>query len=271
MDQSKIGKFIADTRKRQGMTQKQLAERINVTDKTVSKWETGYRMPDASILPELGAALQVDVNELLAGESFSSQELSREEYAQKSEHNLVELVGELNEMERKRKGGSLGVMIGTAFLGLSCAVLLFSSLRPGNVLDIFDWPTLLSLLGLKLLLLSISGWFCDYANAWKACLPGNRNLPDKELEAAMHAIRYAGSLTVGLGALIASLSLFSLLYYTDHSVSILPALAQTVLALLYTAILEIAYVILLYRMRRMLLNRKSTSLQESRGESFERM
>lgn len=53
MDQVKVGKFISDMRKKQGMTQKQLAERLSVTDKTVSKWETGYRLPDASILPEM--------------------------------------------------------------------------------------------------------------------------------------------------------------------------------------------------------------------------
>lgn len=70
MDQIKIGKFIASMRKKQGMSQKQLAERIDVTDKTISKWETGNRMPDASILLKLSSELQINVNELLAGEKF---------------------------------------------------------------------------------------------------------------------------------------------------------------------------------------------------------
>ena len=66
MDQIKIGKFIAGMRKKQGLSQKQLAERIDVTDKTISKWETGTRLPDASILLKLSSELQINVNELLA-------------------------------------------------------------------------------------------------------------------------------------------------------------------------------------------------------------
>ena len=78
MDQVKIGKFIAAMRKKQGLSQKQLAERIDVTDKTISKWETGNRMPDASILLKLSFELQINVNELLAGEQFSQEEPSPE-------------------------------------------------------------------------------------------------------------------------------------------------------------------------------------------------
>ena len=80
MNQMKIGKFIASMRKEQGLSQKQLAERIGVTDKTISKWETGNRLPDASILLKLSQELHIDVNELLAGEAFSSKEFSAEEY-----------------------------------------------------------------------------------------------------------------------------------------------------------------------------------------------
>lgn len=256
MDQAKIGKFIADTRKKLGMTQKQLADQINVTDKTVSKWETGYRMPDASVLTELSLALHVDVNELLAGEAFSSEDFSQEEYARKSECNLVDLVGQLHEMERKRNSVSLGAIIGTVCIVLACGLLLASSLRTGNILDIFDWPTLLTLFGLKLIILSVSGWLHDYANAWKIGLLGKTNRPAKEPEAAICAIRYAGSLTVSLGALIASLGLFSLLNYMNQSVSVLTALAQIVLTPLYIAIQKTAYAILLYRIQRMILNKK---------------
>ena len=89
MDQAKIGKFISDRRKKQGLTQKQLADQLNVTDKTVSKWENGYRLPDASLLLELASALEVDINELLAGEEFLPKELPPEEYAKKTESNIV--------------------------------------------------------------------------------------------------------------------------------------------------------------------------------------
>lgn len=139
MDQMKIGKFIASMRKKQGLSQKQLAERIDVTDKTISKWETGNRLPDASILLRLSQELQIDVNELLAGEAFSSEEFSAEEYVQKSESNLVELVDRLNENEKKRKGRGIGTAAGILCIAFAFAGVLESSLPMGKVSDIFDF------------------------------------------------------------------------------------------------------------------------------------
>lgn len=68
MDNQKIGRFIADMRKEKGITQKDLAERLNVTDKAVSKWERGLSYPDITILPSLAEELGVGVGELLSGE-----------------------------------------------------------------------------------------------------------------------------------------------------------------------------------------------------------
>ena len=77
MDQIKIGKFIAEMRKEQNMTQRQLAEHLNISDKTVSKWECGKGMPDNSILLELCDVLQINVNELLSGEKSILRQLSQ--------------------------------------------------------------------------------------------------------------------------------------------------------------------------------------------------
>ena len=71
MDQLKIGKFIADCRKRKNLTQMQLAEKLGITDKAVSKWERGVAMPDASIMLELCDILGISVNELLSGERIN--------------------------------------------------------------------------------------------------------------------------------------------------------------------------------------------------------
>ena len=68
MDQIKIGKFIAECRKNKNMTQAQLAEKVGVTDRAVSKWENGRSMPDSSIMLELCGELGITVNELLCGE-----------------------------------------------------------------------------------------------------------------------------------------------------------------------------------------------------------
>jgi transcriptional regulator with XRE-family HTH domain/DNA-directed RNA polymerase subunit RPC12/RpoP len=96
MDQIKIGRFIADERKRKGYTQKQLSERFGISDKTISKWERGNGFPEVSLLLPLCAALEITVNELLSGER-----VSEEEYRRKAEENMVNLVKEAQESKKK--------------------------------------------------------------------------------------------------------------------------------------------------------------------------
>ena len=98
LNQEKTGKFIAEMRRQQNLTQRQLAERVGVSDKTVSKWETGRSMPDNSILLDVCLILNVSVNELLSGEK-----LAEEYYVDKAEVNMVELV---EECEYHRKKGN---------------------------------------------------------------------------------------------------------------------------------------------------------------------
>ena len=73
MNQIKIGRFIAECRKLKDLTQMQLAEKLNITDKAISKWERGIAMPDSSIMLELCEILGITVNELLNGEKFSME------------------------------------------------------------------------------------------------------------------------------------------------------------------------------------------------------
>lgn len=86
MDQEKIGKFIADCRKEKGLTQLQLAEKLGISNRAVSKWETGKGCPDVSLMLELCNVLEITVNELLSGER-----ILMEDYQKKAEENLVEL------------------------------------------------------------------------------------------------------------------------------------------------------------------------------------
>ena len=85
MDQVKIGKFIAAMRKARGLTQEVLGEKLGVTNKTVSRWETGAYMPDVGKLQDLAALLGVSVNELLSGERIESKEA----FTQKADENLL--------------------------------------------------------------------------------------------------------------------------------------------------------------------------------------
>ena len=87
MNQIKIGKFIAEKRKENGLTQLQLAERLGITDRAVSKWENGKTMPDSSIMLELCKILGISVTELLSGE-----ELAMNKYDENVEKTMLELV-----------------------------------------------------------------------------------------------------------------------------------------------------------------------------------
>lgn len=85
MDQEKIGKFISALRKQQGLTQEQLGEKLGVTNKTVSRWETGKYMPDLDKLQDLSAFLGVSVNELLSGERIEDAA----NFVKKADENLI--------------------------------------------------------------------------------------------------------------------------------------------------------------------------------------
>lgn len=96
MDQIKIGQFIAQKRKECGFTQRQLADILNISDKTVSKWERGNGMPEVSLMLPLCEALHINVNELLSGE-----DLTDADYKQKAEENMMNLAREKEESKKK--------------------------------------------------------------------------------------------------------------------------------------------------------------------------
>lgn len=96
MDQMKIGKFIAACRKKQGLTQMQLAEQLHITDRAVSKWETGRAMPDSSIMLDLCALLHISVTDLLSGEV-----VTMEHYNEEMERNLLEVIRQKEAADRR--------------------------------------------------------------------------------------------------------------------------------------------------------------------------
>ncbi len=96
MDQTKIGKFIASCRKEHGMTQAVLAEKLGISDRAVSKWETGKSMPDSGIMLELCDLLKISVNELLSGERIMT-----EAYDKRAEENLLELAKQKEEKDKQ--------------------------------------------------------------------------------------------------------------------------------------------------------------------------
>ena len=96
MNQIKIGKFIAECRKKNNLTQMQLAEKLNITDRAVSKWENGKAMPDSSIMLDLCEKLKISVNELLSGEV-----IKMDAYNEKLEQNLIDMVKQKEESDKR--------------------------------------------------------------------------------------------------------------------------------------------------------------------------
>lgn len=126
MDQVRIGRFIADERKKKGWTQKQLAEKLNISDKTVSKWECGNGFPEVSMLLPLCDELGINVNDLLSGEVVSG-----EDYQKKAENNMVEMIQE-KETNRKqfRLTLTLGAVSLVSFVTLLIVVCLYTDVIP---------------------------------------------------------------------------------------------------------------------------------------------
>ncbi len=96
MDQLKIGRFIAERRKKAGLTQAQLADKLNITDRAVSKWETGKSLPDSSIMLELCGLLKITVNDLLSGEV-----VTMDNYNKELENNLLEMIKQKEESDKR--------------------------------------------------------------------------------------------------------------------------------------------------------------------------
>lgn len=96
MDQIKTGKFIAAMRKEKGMTQRQLADALEISDKTISKWETGKGLPEVGLMLPLCEILDINANELLSG-----QRLTADTYQQKAEENLMKILKEKQKNQRR--------------------------------------------------------------------------------------------------------------------------------------------------------------------------
>lgn len=109
MDQIKTGKFIADCRKSKNLTQRELADRLLISDKTVSKWECGKGMPELSLMLPLCDALDITVNELLSGERLSDRR-----YKEKAEENMMDLIKEKQENKKKILLSALAALVGMA-------------------------------------------------------------------------------------------------------------------------------------------------------------
>ena len=127
MDQIKIGKFIAECRKKKNLTQAQLAEKLNITDRAISKWETGRSLPDSSIMLALCDILNITVNDLLSGEV-----VTMDNYNKELENNLLEMIKQKEQADKRL----LSVEV---FIGITATIVLFALIFVAALIQMEAW------------------------------------------------------------------------------------------------------------------------------------
>jgi transcriptional regulator with XRE-family HTH domain len=127
MDQLKIGKFIAECRKQKQLTQLQLADKLGITDKAISKWERGIAMPDTSIMLELCDILCISVNELLNGEMINMENSN-----EKNEQLLLDMAKEL-ETKNKTIWSSMWAIMIVSMTALIAGIFIAAFLIPEGI------------------------------------------------------------------------------------------------------------------------------------------
>ena len=127
MNQIKIGKFIAECRKKNNLTQMQLAEKLNITDRAISKWENGKSMPDSGIMLDLCHELKISVNELLSGEMIDMKN-----YDESVEKNLLDMVKQKEESDKM-------LLRAEIVIGILSLLPFFISLIIVEVVSMEEW------------------------------------------------------------------------------------------------------------------------------------
>ena len=143
MDQIKIGRFIAECRKKEGLTQMQLAEKLGITDRAVSKWETGKAMPDSSVMLELCDVLRISVNDLLCGEVITV-----ENYNKELESNLLEMIKQKEQADKR-------LLTIEIVLGIICLIPLVAAVVLVEAVSLEEWvETIIAIAGIIPLLVA---------------------------------------------------------------------------------------------------------------------
>ncbi len=248
IDQKKTGQFISDIRKEKGLTQRQLAEEIGVSDKAISRWETGRGMPDTSIMSDLCKILDISINDLLSG-----QRLSSEDYCGKAEDNMVELIRTTENIKKNGRNAVIGTVVGVILL---CLFIYLIALVSGGVSlfwSFIDAPSLISLLGIQLIVLAFSGNIADFCMSFKLVL-FPKKYAEKELaylsEKSEYALSFGIRTTLLAGLCVVLIAFVIVMNQISDSATIGPTLAVMVLTSLYACIISLILLIIKGRLHR---------------------
>ena len=134
MDQVKIGRFIAECRKKNDLTQMQLAEKLNITDRAISKWENGKAMPDSSIMLALCKELKISVNDLLSGEV-----VTMDNYNKEMEKNLLDMARQKEESDKR-------LLFAERFIGVITVSVMLILTAVASLVEMEDYLRILLIL-----------------------------------------------------------------------------------------------------------------------------
>lgn len=145
MNQDKIGKFILECRKKKGLTQEALAEKLGVTDKSVSNWENGRNMPDLSLFKPLCEVLDISINDLISGEI-----VSKEKYQDRLEENIIRTIDYSNKKIIK-KNNLINIIL--TIFGIALIVTAMSIFPSES-----SWGSIYSIIGIIISLIGVAGF-----------------------------------------------------------------------------------------------------------------
>lgn len=210
MDQVKIGKFIAELRREKELTQRELAELMGVSDRTVSKWETGNGMPEMSMLMPLCQALQINVNELLSGER-----LSDDSYSRKAEENIMNLMQETEKHKKQNRRTIINavLIIILSFIAV-VSVVVISLLYATSSTEVtrqwlrylIDFPSVIPLLLAAVLTMSAAKMWSPFFRAFGIVF-AHREYSVGEIKESVIAMRMLGNVGIIAGISYASITL----------------------------------------------------------------
>lgn len=248
MDQVRIGEFIAKTRKEKGYTQKELAERIGLSDKAVSKWERGNSLPDISVMMDLCEALELDINELLSGEKLES-----ESYHVKAEENMKSLIEENEKVKREHKSEGKNTIFGIIAVGV---LFVMTVILTSSEFDYYvDVPSIALILVVDVLFLIADNGFADFGRGFALAFTKGKSATEEEIKRSILIIKMIGKVTMLASAAICLVSITALLHILESPETIGPNIAVCILTITYSLFIALILVPIRVRLEQRLIEK----------------
>lgn len=210
MDKVKIGRFIAQMRKDNGLTQQELADLVGVTNKAVSKWECGNGLPEMENIGVLCDKLGVSVNELLSGERIEP-----EKYLQKAESNILNLIEENEKQSNKGSVFMLVMMVISSIVGVGCVVALNMGGYNSNLL--VNLPAILIMIIISVMFLVATGIFKDFFKAFAIVCNKSKVTEKWQIKRSVLAVELVRNTWLITGVLMSVQGYISILFLIGNS------------------------------------------------------